>query len=59
LTCLELHTERVLWYDELLVRSSPIFDGGYIEVPTSPGLGFELNMPEAEKHLKPGEKPFD
>jgi len=57
--CLELHAERVPWYDDLLVGSRPVSDGGYIEVPTSPGLGFELNMPEAKKHLKPGEKPFD
>ena len=56
---LELHAERVPWYDDLLVRPKPIFDNGYIEVPTGAGLGIELNMREAKKHLKEGEKPFD
>jgi len=59
LICLELHTERVSWYDNLLLRTRPIFERGYIQVPTAPGLGIELNMAEAKKHLKEGEKPFD
>ena len=58
-TCLELHTERVPWYDELLVRSRPVFEEGYIRVPTTPGLGIEVNLAEARKHLKEGEKVFD
>lgn len=58
-TLLELHSERVPWYDDLLVRTSPILDRGYINVPSEPGLGIELNMREVAKHLKEGEKLFD
>ena len=58
-TSLELHTQRADWYDDLLVRTKPIFERGYIQVPTAPGLGIELNMAEAQKHLKEGEKLFD
>lgn len=59
ITTLELHSDRVPWYDELLVRTEPVLNRGYIDVPTGPGLGIELNMREVAKHLKDGEVLFD
>ncbi len=58
-TLLEIHSDRIDWYDDLLVRQQPIVNRGYIDVPTGPGLGIELNMREAAKHMKDGEKLFD
>ncbi|MCL4533946.1 MAG: mandelate racemase/muconate lactonizing enzyme family protein [Bacteroidetes bacterium] len=58
-TLLEIHSNRVPWYDDLLVRTQPIVQRGYITVPTGLGLGIELNMREAARHLKEGERLFD
>jgi gluconate/galactonate dehydratase len=58
-TLLEIHSDRVPWYDDLLVRTRPIVERGYIQVPDGPGLGIDLNMREIAKHMKDGEKLFD
>lgn len=47
---LEYHALDVEWWDDLLVRSEPLIEDGYIEVPEAPGLGVELNKDVAEQH---------
>ncbi|WP_207592392.1 enolase C-terminal domain-like protein [Halomontanus rarus] len=48
---LEYHALEVDWWDDLLVRDEPLIEGGYIEVPETPGLGIELDEAVAREHL--------
>ncbi|KYH24934.1 D-xylonate dehydratase [Halalkalicoccus paucihalophilus] len=45
---LEYHALEVDWWDDLLTRSDPLIEDGYIEVPEAPGLGVELDKDVAE-----------
>ncbi|WP_122089178.1 mandelate racemase/muconate lactonizing enzyme family protein [Halalkalicoccus subterraneus] len=47
---LEYHALDVEWWDALLVRSEPLIEDGYIEVPEAPGLGVGLDKDVAEQH---------
>lgn len=47
---LEFQLGDVEWRDKLLDKPVPVVDG-CIELPTEPGIGFELNRKELKKHL--------
>ena len=47
---LEFQLGDVEWRDRLLDKPVPVVDG-CIELPTEPGIGFELNRKELKKHL--------
>ena len=47
---LEYHALEVEWWEDLLERSEPLIEDGYIEVPEAPGLGIELDDAVAEAH---------
>lgn len=48
---LEYHALEVDWWDDLLDRDVPLVRDGYIEVPTDPGLGIELDEDAIDEHL--------
>jgi len=56
---LEYHALAVDWWDDLLVRDEPLIADGFIDVPTAPGLGIELDEAVVEEHLLPGTDGFD
>ncbi|MCP5117080.1 MAG: mandelate racemase/muconate lactonizing enzyme family protein [bacterium] len=43
------------WMDDVILHDGPIVQNGFIEVPTKPGLGIELNRDVVEAHLAEGE----
>lgn len=47
---LEFQLGDVEWRDRLLDKPVPI-KNGYIELPTTPGIGFEIDREELRKHL--------
>ncbi len=58
---LEHHfTEVPFWSDFISIRgrSGPVIQDGYIAVPESPGLGFEINEDVMREHLVPAEPGF-
>ena len=56
---LEWHGMSVPFWNDLVVGlDNPVIQGGYITVPTGPGLGVELNEEIARQHAKPGETFF-
>lgn len=51
---LEWHwLERPHWHD-LVLADPPLIQEGYIALSDRPGLGVELNLEAAERHLRPG-----
>jgi len=56
---LEYHALDVDWWADLLDRKTPIIQNGYIDVPTDPGLGIELDEAAVEDHLLAGTEGFD
>ncbi|MDF9747839.1 mandelate racemase/muconate lactonizing enzyme family protein [Natrinema salsiterrestre] len=56
---LEYHALEVDWWDELLEREDPIISNGYIDVPTEPGLGIELNEETVREHELSGTSGLD
>jgi L-alanine-DL-glutamate epimerase-like enolase superfamily enzyme len=44
------------WEDQLLVLDGPYIKGGFIQVPSKPGLGIELNPEVVKAHLGTGEQ---
>ena len=56
---MEHHSVDDEWYDPLVDGvAKPIVQDGFITVPDTPGLGFELNEEEFKRHLKSDEKFF-
>jgi L-alanine-DL-glutamate epimerase-like enolase superfamily enzyme len=56
---LEHHfTELPFWGDFIDGVPKPIIQGGYIPVPESPGLGFEINEDAIKEHLIPEDRGF-
>lgn len=56
---LEHHFIKVpFWNDFVDGPSKPIIQNGFIPVPETPGLGFELNLDVVEEHLVPWDKGF-
>ena len=52
---LEFHARDVPWWDDLLARSDPLIEDGYVEVPEAPGLGVALDEAVVREHLaEPG-----
>ena len=47
---LEKTGAREPWRDEVLSEALDITEGGYLELPTGPGLGVELNMDAVKKY---------
>jgi L-alanine-DL-glutamate epimerase-like enolase superfamily enzyme len=59
-TALEHHHVDDEWYDDLYANiSKPLVKDGYIDVPNSPGLGFELNEEVTKSLLREGDGWFD
>ena len=51
---LEHHSVDVPWWDDLVNGvTKPIIDKGFANLPTGPGLGFELNEEVLKQHLAP------
>jgi L-alanine-DL-glutamate epimerase-like enolase superfamily enzyme len=46
-------------WDELVISDKPVIKNGYIEVPSKPGLGVEINPDGVRKHMRPNSKFFD
>jgi L-alanine-DL-glutamate epimerase-like enolase superfamily enzyme len=56
---MEHHSVDDEWYDPLVDGvSKPIVKNGFVKVPDTPGLGFELNEEEFKRHLEDDEKFF-
>jgi len=56
---LEHHfTEVPFWNDFIDGVPKPIIQGGYIQVPEAPGLGFEINEEALREHLVPWDTGF-
>ncbi|MFB6206032.1 MAG: mandelate racemase/muconate lactonizing enzyme family protein [Haloglomus sp.] len=56
---LEYHAFDVPWWEDLVSRtgeSGPIIEDGSIALPEGPGLGIEIDLDVAEKHLVEGEE---
>ena len=47
---LEYHALEVDWWDDLVQRTEPLIQDGYIEVPESPGIGIELDRDVVAEH---------
>ncbi len=54
--CLEHHGLDIPWWDSLGIGPpKPLMQQGFIDVPTAPGLGVDLNEEVAKEHLaRPG-----
>ena len=51
--CLEHHALDIPWWESLgLGLPQPLIQQGFVEVPTTPGLGVELNEDVAREHLE-------
>jgi L-alanine-DL-glutamate epimerase-like enolase superfamily enzyme len=50
---MEFHAQDVPWWDALLDTTEPLIQGGYIQLPSGPGLGVTLNEDVARAHLSP------
>jgi L-alanine-DL-glutamate epimerase-like enolase superfamily enzyme len=44
------------WMDDVILHDGPLCQGGFVTVPTKPGLGLELNPDVVKAHLAEGEK---
>ncbi|KKK45647.1 hypothetical protein LCGC14_3165160, partial [marine sediment metagenome] len=55
---MEFHAMEVPWWDDLLTGDAPLIRDGYIDLPTGPGLGVELNEEVARAHLSEGSSFF-
>jgi L-alanine-DL-glutamate epimerase-like enolase superfamily enzyme len=57
---LEHHSVDVPWWESLVktVDGKPMITKGFADVPTSPGLGIELNEEVVKQHLHPSDKSF-
>jgi L-alanine-DL-glutamate epimerase-like enolase superfamily enzyme len=59
---LEHHfSEEPFWSDFITItgRTGPVIQNGYIEVPNTPGLGFEVNLEVVKEHLVKGSGFFE
>jgi L-alanine-DL-glutamate epimerase-like enolase superfamily enzyme len=43
------------WWQDLVIRDGPMFQGGYFTIQDKPGYGIEINPDVARAHLAPGE----
>ncbi len=54
---LEYHSNDIPWWNSLVKSTGgPLVRGGRIALPSTPGLGIELDPEAVEKHLKKGAK---
>jgi L-alanine-DL-glutamate epimerase-like enolase superfamily enzyme len=51
---LEYHAYGLDWWEQLIVRDSPVIRDGFIAIPDSPGIGVQLDEAVAREHAKPG-----
>jgi L-alanine-DL-glutamate epimerase-like enolase superfamily enzyme len=57
---LEFHSNEVPWWENMVTGiDKPIIDHGFAHVPTTPGLGIELNAEVIKQHLAPGTGYFE
>jgi L-alanine-DL-glutamate epimerase-like enolase superfamily enzyme len=53
---LEHHSLDIPWWEDLVTGiPKPIFKDGFVEVPSGPGLGIELNEEVVKQHLRESE----
>jgi L-alanine-DL-glutamate epimerase-like enolase superfamily enzyme len=56
---LEFHSNDVPWWQDMVTGiEKPIIDKGFAKVPSTPGLGVELNEEVIKQHLAPGTSYF-
>lgn len=56
--CLEFHGADVPFWDQLVVGSGPVIQGGAVAISDAPGLGVELDMDVVRRYSAPGEPVF-
>lgn len=56
--CLEFHGTDVPFWDALILGDTSTIAGGRVSVPTTPGLGVELDMEVVRRYAAPGEPVF-
>lgn len=54
---LEFHSIGVPWWSEM-IRGGRLIEDGYVNLPSKPGLGIDLNLEVINEHLKRGEEPL-
>jgi len=57
--CLEFHGSDVPFWNRLVTATTPLIAGGRVGVPTTPGLGVDLDMAVVREYAAPGEPVFD
>jgi L-alanine-DL-glutamate epimerase-like enolase superfamily enzyme len=55
---LEHHSVDVPWWEDLVQGEKPLFNKGFANVPSRPGLGVTLNDDVVKQHLDPNDKGF-
>jgi len=55
---LEHHSVDIPWWEDLVQGEKPLFNKGFANVPSRPGLGVTLNDDVVKQHLDPNDKGF-
>jgi L-alanine-DL-glutamate epimerase-like enolase superfamily enzyme len=55
---LEHHSVDVPWWEDMVQGDKPLFNKGFANLPTRPGLGVTLNDDVVKQHLDPQDKGF-
>ncbi len=55
---LEHHSVDVPWWEDLVQGDKPLFNKGFANVPSRPGLGVTLNDDIVKQHLDPNDKGY-
>lgn len=55
---LEHHSVDVPWWEDLVQGDKPLFNKGFADVPSRPGLGVTLNDDIVKQHLDPNDKGY-
>jgi len=55
---LEHHSVDIPWWEDLVQGEKPLFNKGFSNVPSKPGLGITLNDDVVKQHLDPNDKGF-
>lgn len=55
---LEHHSVDIPWWEDLVQGEKPLFNKGFANVPSKPGLGITLNDDMVKHHLDPNDKGY-
>ena len=55
---LEHHSVDVPWWEDLVQGDKPLFNKGFANLPSRPGLGVTLNDDIVKQHLDPNDKGY-